>query len=118
MSKKEATMIVILLLISLNLFFLINDSTAKKEAYVYYDGEIVRTINMNSMYNDTFVIDGLLGEVTIEYNYGKIRVIDETSEKNLCSKQGYISNIGEAIVCLPNLVVIEIKTSEIDGVIR
>ena len=41
-----------------------------------------------------------------------------TSDKNLCSKQGYISNVGEAIVCLPNLVVIEIKTSDIDGVIR
>lgn len=118
MSKREISLIVILLLIAINSFFILNNNSSKKEAYIYYDGEIIKKINMNMMYEEQFIVDGLLGEVTIEYTYGKIRVIEETSDKNLCSKQGYISNVGEAIVCLPNLVVIEIKTSDIDGVIR
>ncbi|MDK2793681.1 MAG: hypothetical protein PWP75_309, partial [Caldanaerobacter sp.] len=38
----------------------------------------------------------------------------------LCVKQGYISRVGEAIVCLPNRLVVEIKGGEkeieIDGI--
>ena len=52
------------------------------------------------------------GNVKIKAGNGRIKVIEETSEKHLCSKQGYIEESYETIVCLPNKIVIKITSGE------
>ena len=48
-----------------------------------------------------------------------IRVIEENSPRHLCSKQGYIKDSMESIICLPNRIVIEIDTiEELDAVVK
>ena len=40
---------------------------------------------------------------------GKVRVIEADCPDELDVKQGFIENVGQVIVCLPNRVVVEIK---------
>lgn len=115
MNKNDIKLILILLLLIL-IFFLFKSSSDdnKKVAYVYYKDEVIKTISLNE--DGKYVVDGENGKVIMEVSDNKIRVIEETSEKNLCSKQGY----GDIIVCLPNKIVIKVKKedNELDGVVR
>lgn len=50
----------------------------------------------------------LLGDMIIEIKDNRVRVKEEESPKNYCSKQGWIGSVATPIVCLPNSVVVTI----------
>ncbi len=61
---------------------------------------------------------GTLGDVVVEYKNGSIRVKEETSPQNICSKQGWTSSVFKPLVCLPNDFYITLESdvdSGIDG---
>ncbi len=113
MNKNDIILIVMLLIISsfIYLIYYLNEDNGNT-ALVYYENDIVLTIDLNV--NNNYVVDGYNGLVYIEVNNKQIRVTEETSLYNLCSKQGYINNSNEKIICLPNKVVIEISGDLID----
>lgn len=55
------------------------------------------------------VCEGKIGIVKIEIDNGRARVIESNCKDKLCIKKGWISNIGEYSICLPNEVFIIIK---------
>lgn len=102
-------------------------------AYVLYNNQPILEIELsdgsftvlqNQYVYDTstehiYVVEGTNGPVTIEYNDGAVRVIDETSPQNICQQQGWSNTPVKPITCLPNNIVIIIKDlgkpDEIDG---
>lgn len=66
-----------------------------------------------------YIVEGTNGPVTIEYKDGAVRVIDETSPRNICQQQGWSNTPVKPITCLPNNIVIIIKDldepDQIDG---
>lgn len=88
--------------------------------FLYIEGIPFRNLEIGEgvlVIGNHYYIMGKLGIVHIEYNptMKKIRVVDETSPYNICSKQGYSDNA--PIVCLPNLIYITFSDSEVDFVI-
>ena len=65
-------------------------------------------------------VKGYNGNVIIKTKKGSIKVSDEKSPLHLCSKQGWISNTYEIIVCLPNKIVIKLQTDneKIDTIVK
>lgn len=60
---------------------------------------------------------GKTGKVLVEIHSGKARVIESNCKDKLCIKKGWISNIGEYSICLPNEVFIIIKgRGKLDGI--
>lgn len=59
--------------------------------------------------NFLYIVTGINGDVVIEYKDNKVRVIDETSPKNICQAQGWSSSPLTPITCLPNNIVIIIE---------
>ena len=53
-------------------------------------------------------IRGRLGFTEIEIKDGKIRIIKAPCMNKICMKQGWISHTGEALICLPNRVIVYI----------
>ena len=109
--------LVLFLMLGILFFFLIkniNNDDNEKVANVYYSNELIKTISLNEDSKHTVL--GYNGEVVIEVKDNKVRVLEETSKKNLCSKQGY----GEIIICLPNKIIIKVEDydNELDGVVR
>lgn len=110
MNKQDIRLLIILLVITLLLFFLFkNDGNY---AYVYYENNLIKTIDLGK--NDIYTVDGYNDKVVLEVKNNKIRVVEEDSPFHLCSKQGYTNNV--PIVCLPNKIVIDFKTNELDTV--
>ncbi len=93
---------------------------AKEVVVSFKDQEILRErLDIDHVYK----VKGTLGPVTVEIKDHKVRVEKETSPNHLCSIQGWVSESNRPIVCLPNNIVVEIKSSgnfedEVDTVIQ
>lgn len=115
MNKNDIKLIfVLILIIIIFLIFKKVDNSKEKIAYVYYEDKLIETISLSN--DGKYTVMGDNGEVIIEVSDNKIRVVEETSEKNLCSKQGY----GDVIICLPNKIVIKVENNDnkLDGVVK
>lgn len=115
LTKGDKFLILMILLISLSSFLYIN-------RYAFSDREMYVSVQVNGVEIKKIILDSQLVGHTIpvqtEYGYnlielgdGKVRVIEADCPDKIDVKQGYISRIGETIVCLPNRMVIEIKGS-------
>ncbi len=123
MNKSDIKLIIIILLIAITVLFVIAiiDKNNSKEALVYYDNNLVLTIDLNNSEEKIYIVDGFNGEVKIIAGNGKIKVDEEESPLHLCSKQGFIEESYESIVCLPNKIVIKIsskKKKDLDTILR
>lgn len=117
-NKYDLILIVTLLLITLlSLIFIYKKDKKYKYAYVYYENKLVKKIDLNK--DSNYTVKGYNGKVKLVVKNKKIKVSEEKSPKHLCSKRGYISHSYEQIICLPNKIVVEIKTVDnIDTVVK
>jgi len=104
---KLITGLLILAFIMIILIYIFKDNGAKA-ANVYYKNQLVLTIDMTLKTTKEYTVSGTNGDVVILYDNGKIKVEEENSPRHLCSKQGWISQSYESIICLPNNIVINI----------
>lgn len=120
MNKNDLKLILIIIGISLIMlsFLYFSKDNESKIANVYYDNDLVLSIDLNEGTEKTYEVVGYNGKVIIKTSNGKIKVDEENSPLHLCSKQGYIEKSYETIICLPNKIVIEIENNELDTVVR
>lgn len=76
-------------------------------AVVRAAGHVVRTAALTQ--TQTFSVAGPLGTTQIEIEPGRARVASDPSPRQLCVKQGWLTLAGEAALCLPNQVSLEIR---------
>jgi hypothetical protein len=78
-----------------------------KSAIIYQDNMKLEAINMSK----DVITPILNGKMQVEVNKGKIRVLHSDCPQHICEKMGWIQNKGQTIVCIPNHILIEIKSS-------
>lgn len=114
--------IILLIVISLALGIVINkltNTSNTKYILIMADGQVYQKIPLVPELRDSkFIVKSKEGYMYVEIKDGKVRVIDSTCPDKLCIKQGWISNVGETIVCLPNRITISIigGNSSVDSV--
>lgn len=111
MNKHDFKLIIVILLSSLFIILSVYllEPKGDKQALVYRSNELVLTIDLSTDSYAEYNVDGKNGNILIIRSNGKVKVSEENSPRHLCSKQGWISNSYESIVCLPNEVVIKIE---------
>ena len=77
-------------------------------SYTIIDSSSVVSIDEDEF---IYIVTGVNGDVVIEYNDNRVRVIEETSPKHICRIQGWSSSPLMPITCLPNNIVIVIKAN-------
>ena len=114
MNKSDLKLIIIVLVIAIISLFMIalSNKDNNKQALVYYDNDLILTIDLTIKEKKEYQVNGYNGIVKIISEDGKIKVDEEDSPLHLCSKQGYISASYESIVCLPNKIVIKIVSTD------
>jgi hypothetical protein len=70
-------------------------------------GQVVQTAALTRV--QTFSVDGPLGTTQIEIEPGRARVARDPSPRQLCVKQGWLTHSGQAALCLPNQISLEIR---------
>ena len=110
--------VVVLAVLALSVFLVVQGvagagADSRLEVSVSANGEevLVRPLG-----EDTFelAVPGYAGDSYLEISGGRVRMVDSACPDKLCVRTGWISRPGESIVCLPNRVVIEIKSGEGD----
>ncbi len=126
LTKGDKILIVTVIIINiLALWFVRNAAFNYGEKYIsiQVNGEEIKKITFDkNMVGKQIPIKTEYGYNLIEIGDEKVRVVEADCPDKLDVKQGYISRVGEVIVCLPNKLVIEIKgeavETEIDGLSR
>jgi hypothetical protein len=108
--------LIVLLVVALSVFLISRSiagagGTSGLEASISVNGKEVMTRSLQNG-NEQIAIEGYRGESYIEISEGRVRMVDSDCPDKLCVRTGWISRPGESIVCLPNKVVIEIKSGE------
>lgn len=109
MNNSDKVFIGIVAIVSIALFFSVGflaDAVNADNAYAvisYKDKEAMR-LNMNQ--DGLYDFMGDEGPMVIEIKDGAVRVKEEVSPLNYCSKQGWVKTTNTPIVCLPNSVII------------
>ena len=113
MTKGDKILVLIIILLSLSSMALIRrQAFSDKEKYIsiQVNGKEVKKIIFDTkLIGTTIPIETEYGYNLIEIGEEQVRVIEADCPDEIDVKQGYISRIGETIVCLPNRMVVEIK---------
>lgn len=130
MKEKKALIgvsIFLCLVFICSLLFLISNYRKKGGengyACIYQDGVLVKTVPLEK--ETTFLIEGKNGAYNkISVQDGSIGITEASCPDFLCGKMGFINKGPVPITCLPNRLVIEIKSKreageaeEVDGVV-
>jgi len=126
LTKGDKILIVVVIIINVISLWLV-----KNVAFNHEDKYISVQVNGEEIKRITFDKNIVGKQIPIKTEYGynlieigdeKVRVIEADCPDKLDVKQGYISRVGEVIVCLPNKLVIEIKgvkaETDLDGLSR
>ena len=70
-------------------------------------GHVVETLPLSL--SKRLAIEGPLGTTQIEIEPGRARIARDPSPRQLCVKQGWLSQSGQVALCLPNQVSVEIR---------
>ncbi len=78
-----------------------------ERAIVRAAGSIVETPALTRAH--TVSVKGPLGMTLIEIEPGRARIARDPSPRQLCVRQGWLSQAGDTALCLPNQVSLEIR---------
>ncbi|MBU3182876.1 NusG domain II-containing protein [Clostridium psychrophilum] len=91
-------------------------------AVIKMDGKIIQTIDLNAVKSQKeWNIYTKTGDYNlIEILPGKIRIKDSDCPDKICVKEGWISQAGQILVCLPHKLIIKIngKNNTVDSVLN
>lgn len=105
----EILIICIIVILSVFLFLLYKMFRHDgKSAVITIDSEVIDTINLETEKSRIFKLDGH-ENVIIEIMDGQIRVLSSDCPDKICVQSGFISQVGESIICMPNKLIIEIR---------
>ena len=126
MNKADKIFIGLIVVISCllyvpSLWYAYQNQGSVKEVVVSYKDKVVlqKRLSLDHVYE----VEGTLGPVKVEVKDEKVRVEKETYPYHLCSIQGWVDDVNRPIVCLPNNIVVEIRSAsdeeaDIDTVIQ
>lgn len=108
LTTGDKILIAMLLILGISSAFAINVKQLPGEmCSVEVSGKIVHQLKLSEEQNIS--VEGALGTTTIQIKNKKIRVTHSACPEKICVNTGWISKVGQIIVCVPNKVVLKIN---------
>ncbi|MEW8993968.1 NusG domain II-containing protein [Clostridium sp.] len=125
MKKMDIVIIIILLIVSFIPYIMLKNYQKGYEginyAIISIDGEEKKRIELKEALDEEFTFNSSYGINKVVVHNMKIGIVDADCKDRICIDEGFIGEVGERIVCLPNRLIIEIvgeqKSSEGEDVI-
>ncbi|MDA8381655.1 MAG: NusG domain II-containing protein [Betaproteobacteria bacterium] len=76
------------------------------EVVIRSDGHLV--VRQSLARDATVTVQGALGPSVIRILAHRVRVVSDPGPRQICVKEGWLQRVGEAAICLPNHVTVEI----------
>lgn len=91
------------------LFALLWQGGSGDKVIIRSGGTVVAEISL--LHDQDFAVRGPLGISKITIQQRRVRVASDPSPRQYCVKQGWLSRPGDAAICLPNQVSVEIAAA-------
>ncbi len=114
--RNDFILIGIILLIGFgSLIYFQSTKQSGNKVIVTVDGEFYKEYSLNM--DGTYEIKGAFnGTNILEIHDGKAKMIDASCPDQLCVYQKAAEYNGESIVCLPNIVIVEVQSDNESGI--
>lgn len=117
---RPADFILIIILISFSITGFVLQKRTVQEGKFYTVEVNSKTLYRLSLHSDTLItIKGKTGDIKIRVQSRRVSVLESSCPLRICVKTGWIKRPGEAIICVPNNMVIRIegeKKEEVDAI--
>jgi len=119
--KGDLLVVACILLMALGLMAIraLPASSGNRFLRVELDGILLEEISFNEADTERFSIEFLAGTAIVEIADGRVRVLPMPKEicpLGICSSIGWVEQAGDAIVCLPNRLVLTVVGGEVNEV--
>lgn len=109
----DFVIIFLLFIASFSTLFFFATGSKGAQAELRISGKVIKTFNLNK--NQTWTYRDKDGDYNkIQVKNGEIAVVEANCKDQIDVQRGYISKTGEAIVCLPHNLVIEVMSGQKD----
>ena len=109
-NKKAFIFILLLLIISLLIIIFFPKQNAGT-AQISIDGNVVTSIELKNASDEIIDLSTFGKNIKIEIKEHKIRFLSSDCHNHICVNTGFIGNVGQTAVCLPNKTAITIIKS-------
>lgn len=107
----DLVIIFVLFVASFSTLFLLTSHTPGAEAQVRVNGKVIKTFDLKK--NQTWTYRAADGDYNkIQVKNREIAVVAANCKDQIDVKRGFISKVGETIVCLPHQLVIEVMSGQ------
>ena len=114
MTKGDKVLIAIIVFSSiLGLFYNYNNFASIEDLtlYIEVDGDLYQEVKLEEGLNETIEVQTEFGRNIIQIDGKSVKVIEADCSDQLDVKQGSIYSAGQAIVCLPNRLTLELRSN-------
>ncbi|WP_346870129.1 NusG domain II-containing protein [Clostridium sp. UBA5119] len=125
MKRMDIVIIVVLLIVSFIPYIMLKNYQSNYKginyAVISIDGQEKKRVELTKDLDEEFTFKSSYGVNRVVIHDMKIGIVDADCKDEICINEGFIGEVGERIVCLPNRLIIEIvgeqKSSEGEDVI-
>ncbi len=121
--KKGDAVVIALVLAVASLLYglkLLPAAAGERRLRVELDGRLVAEYAFDSETNEQILVDFPAGQAVVEIAGGRVRVLPMPKDicpRGLCSAVGWVEQHGDAIVCLPNRLVLTVTGGPVNELI-
>ncbi|MBC8183577.1 NusG domain II-containing protein [candidate division KSB1 bacterium] len=113
LTTGDKLLVAMLIILGITSIFAINKKRLPGETCsVEVSGE--KTHHLKLSENQNLCVEGSMGKTSIQIKDNKVCVTHSDCPEKICVRTGWISNVGQIIVCVPNKVVIKIDGEKQD----
>lgn len=106
-TKKDVVLIIVIAFVILLSGFLRKGFNNNLIAQVYFDGEIIETVNLSAK-EEKRIVTGKNGSTVIEAKDGKICFLSSVCPDKICVESGELEKNGDFASCLPEKVIVKV----------
>lgn len=117
LTKGDKILVILLVVFSIVFsFFSFSYSLNKgseKFVSIQINGKEIKSVKLSKdIIGKTYEIETEFGKNVLQFGDGEVKIIEASCLDKLCIEQGTIKNVGQLLVCLPNRLVVEIKSMD------
>jgi hypothetical protein len=100
--------VILIVAFTLSIFYRRLNSDKSAIAEIYYNSELIETVDLNAGIDRTFTIPQDDHVIFHQYKDGSIRFEESDCPDKICIKAGKLSVVGESATCLPNKITLKV----------
>lgn len=117
LTKGDKILVILLVVFSIvfafTSFFNTVNKGSEKFVSIQINGKEIKSVKLSKdIIGKTYEIETEFGRNVLQFGDGEVKIIEASCLDKLCIEQGTIKNVGQLLVCLPNRLVVEIKSMD------